>query len=105
MNLTVETSGTHERPVEDIGTVGRCKDNDTGIGGETIHFGEQLVQGVFPFIVCPGKSISPTGTTYRIDLVNKYDTGSLFFCLTEKITHPRSEEHTSELQSRQYLVC
>src|SRR3712207_7015464 len=26
-------------------------------------------------------------------------------CATAHLTSPRSEEHTSELQSRQYLVC
>src|SRR3712207_9037207 len=29
----------------------------------------------------------------------------LFGDESEALTHPRSEEHTSELQSRQYLVC
>src|SRR3712207_8789462 len=27
------------------------------------------------------------------------------FALLGRVDHPRSEEHTSELQSRQYLVC
>src|SRR3712207_7033470 len=27
------------------------------------------------------------------------------FCLKKEAEHDRSEEHTSELQSRQYLVC
>src|SRR3712207_7777459 len=32
------------------------------------------------------------------------DNASLLFWL-KAVCHPRSEEHTSELQSRQYLVC
>src|SRR3712207_7671007 len=40
----------------------------------------------------------------RVDLVEEDDAGGRRTRLLEDVPH-RSEEHTSELQSRQYLVC
>ena len=51
VNLTVETSGTEQRLVEDVRTVGCREYDDTGIGVESVHLGKQLVQSVLAFVI------------------------------------------------------
>ena len=50
-NLAVETSGTHQGRIQDIGTVGGGDHNDALVGAEAVHFHQQLVQGLFSFVV------------------------------------------------------
>ena len=43
INLTVETSGAQQSFVEDVGTVGGGHNDNTCVGTETVHLGQQLV--------------------------------------------------------------
>src|SRR5258707_1797008 len=59
----------------------------------------------------PRSTLFPYTTLFRslwneetLDLLGRAHCISIE-CGVESITHSRSEEHTSELQSRQYLVC
>src|SRR3712207_8734556 len=45
------------------------------------------------------------GSSWNIQTLMANHLGNSFFRLWAKATLLRSEEHTSELQSRQYLVC
>ena len=49
--LTVESSRTHKRLVENIGAVGCGEDYHTAVGAETIHLGKKLVQSIFSFVI------------------------------------------------------
>jgi hypothetical protein len=49
----VKTTGAQQRRVKNIGAVGGGNDNDIGIGIETVHFNQHLVEGLFTFIVEP----------------------------------------------------
>ena len=51
MDLTVEPSGSHQGLVEDVSTVRRCEDDDSAVGVESVHLGEELVEGVLPLVV------------------------------------------------------
>ena len=51
MNLSVETSGPHQRLVQNVSPVGGGKNDDTRIGVEAIHLRKQLVESVFPFVI------------------------------------------------------
>src|SRR5258707_4376430 len=60
----------------------------------------------------PRSTLFPYTTLFRSDLIAEPDTGPSevrpvhpFGDRRVRVTRPRSEEHTSELQSRQYLVC
>src|SRR3712207_5622639 len=46
-----------------------------------------------------------THNDYCADICSKAPERLLGFCTLNPYPPPRSEEHTSELQSRQYLVC
>src|SRR5690606_39840410 len=85
VHLAVETTGTHERRVEHVGTVRRGDHDDVGVVVKAVHLDEDLVQRLLALVV-PAAQASAAHPAYRVDLV-------------------RSEEHTSELQSRENLVC
>src|SRR3712207_9020867 len=51
-----------------------------------------------------GKTIKKIGTEARRDVERLLGT-KIYLDLKVKVSPGRSEEHTSELQSRQYLVC
>ncbi len=42
-NLTVETTGTQQRGVQNVLAVGSCHHNNALVGGEPIHLNQQLV--------------------------------------------------------------
>ena len=102
MNLAVETSCTKQRLIQDIGAVSSCQDNNTAVGTETVHFSKQLVQRVLAFVIAVHIYIFATGAADGIDLVDKYDTRSFLFCLTEQVTYAGStyaDEHFYEVRT------
>ncbi len=82
----VKTARTEKGRVQDIRTVGGGQGNDTFIGTETIHLHEELVQGLFPFIMSPTQSASAL-TAYGIDFIDEYDTGGILLGLGEKVAY------------------
>src|SRR3712207_7725269 len=62
---------------EHLGAIGGCHDDDCLARVEAVHLGEQLVERLL----------------------------ALFVTANRALHAGRSEEHTSELQSPQYLVC
>src|SRR5690606_6893136 len=76
-NLPVEPSGTEQSRVQHVRPVGSRHDDNARVGTETVHFYQQLVQCILTLVITPHHAVFA----------------------------PRSEEHTSELQSRENLVC
>ena len=89
MDLSVETTSTHKCRVEDFGAVGCCKDNDTAVCVESVHFGKKLVKSVFSLIVTTEAVRLSTGATYGINFIDEDNARSLALCLTEKVTYTR----------------
>ncbi len=87
VDLTVEATGTEQRLVEDVGTVGGCQDDDTRIGAEAVHLGEQLVERRFAFVVGGCTAPRGTGSTDGVDLVDEDDAGGLLLGLAEEVAH------------------
>ena len=80
----VKTAGTEQCLVQDLGPVGGADDQDTLGGIETIHFRQELVEGLFPLFVAaaePAVSAAADG----VDLVNENDTGGVLGRLLEQI--------------------
>src|SRR5699024_3031051 len=84
---SVKTSRTEKRRVEGIRAVGRRQDHNALGTVETVHLGEKLVQSLLSLVVASGKARSVTLLTDRIDLVDKYDTGSFLIGLLEEVTY------------------
>ena len=86
-HLTVKTTRTQQGRVKHIRTVRRGYEDNPFIGFEPVHFHQHLVQGLLAFVIAAAKT-RPAMATYRINLVNKDDTRSIFLALFEHIAHP-----------------
>ena len=79
----VETAGSRQGRVEDIGSVGGGHDDDAGIVFESVHFDEELVQGLLSFVVSAAKTRSSL-TSDGIDFIDEDETrGVGLRCLEE----------------------
>src|SRR5699024_12721580 len=87
-NLSIETSRTEKGRVQNVRTV-RCSNNDdTFFGPKTIHLNEQLVEGLFTFIMTSTQSSTPL-TSHGINIIDEYDTWSDFLGILYYITDDR----------------
>ena len=101
-HLAVKATRTEERRVEDVGTVRRRDDDDTGIAFETIHFGKKLVQGLFALVVTAADA-GTTGATDGVDFVDEDDARGVFLRLLEEIAdagRTDTDEHFNEFRTR-----
>src|SRR3712207_7592769 len=72
--------------------------------GEPVHLREDLVQRLLA-LVRAAEGARAARAADGVELVDEDDRGGGLLRLVEEVADARSEEHTSELQSRQYLVC
>ena len=102
MYLTVESTGTKQRLVQNIRPVRGRKDDNATVRTEAIHLRQQLVQGILPFIVAIDIHVPSTGSPDSINLVDEDDTRRLFFRLTEKVADTGStdsDKHFHEVRT------
>ena len=101
-NLSVKTARAQQRRVENIRTVGRSHDDHTLTITKTIHFHQQLVQGLLTLIM----AAAHTGTTLATDGVNLVDEDNaraVFLGLIKQVTDTRgtdTDEHFDEVRTR-----
>ena len=88
-HLAVEAAGAEQGGIEHFGLVGgRQHDHRLVLGGEAIHFGEQLVEGLLPFIVAANHAHrAGTALADGIEFVNENDTGGFLLGFFEQIAH------------------
>ena len=100
-NLTIDATWAQKSRIQYIGTVGRSNENDSLVGFEPVHFDQQLIQGLFSFVVAS----SQTGTAMPsngVEFINKDDAGSIFLPLLKKVsdpTRPHADEHLNKIRS------
>ena len=102
MDLTVETTCSHEGLVEDISTVSCSKDDYTRIRAESIHLCKELIQSIFTLVVRRESSVLASGTSHCVDLVNEDDARRLLLCLTEEVTYTgrsHTDKHLHEIRT------
>ena len=103
LNLTVETTSTHQRLIQNVGAV-CCRQHDYArIGLEAIHLGEHLVECVLTLVVAREARVLATRTTDGVNLVDENDTRSLLLCLLEEVSHSRcthSDKHLYKVRAR-----
>ena len=94
----VKTSRTQKRRIQDLRTV-RCRqDQETFIRIKSVHLRKELVKCLFSLVISAEGRI--TGLSYRIDLIDKYDTWGLLLCLLEKIADTGSTHAHIHLYKR-----
>ena len=50
-DLTIETTWAHQCSIKNVRTVRGSNNDDAGVALKTIHLRQELVQGLFPFVV------------------------------------------------------
>ena len=85
MDLAVKTTGAQQCGVQNIRTVGGCQNNNTLRTGETVHFYQQLVQGLFLFVMAAAEAAAALAA-HSIDLIDEDNGRSDFLGLLEQIT-------------------
>ena len=90
LNLAIKTTCTHQRLIQNIGTICCSQDNHTCIGLETVHLGKQLIESILSLVITRESCILATRTAYRINLIDKDDAWSLLLCLVKQISNTRS---------------
>ena len=85
--LSVEASGAHERLVEYVGAVRRREHDDTCIGLEAVHLGEQLVECILTLVVARESGILAAGAAYGVDFVDEDYAGGFLLGLLEEVAH------------------
>ena len=103
MYLTVETSRSQERLVQNVGAVSCSKYYDTAIRTKAVHLGQQLVERILSFVVRTHAWVLATGTTHCVNLVNEYYTWRLLLRLLEQIPHTAcayADEHLHKVGTR-----
>ena len=102
VDVAVEPARPQQRRVEHVGTVGRRDDDDVGVGVETVHLDEELVQRLLALVVAaaePGAALASD----RVDLVDEDDAGGVLLGLVEEVAHAAgadADEHLDELGAR-----
>ena len=82
INPSVEAARTQQCGVEHIGTVCGRQQDDARVLLKTIHLRQELVEGLFAFIVAAADASTPLATNC-INLIDENDAGGLFFGLAE----------------------
>lgn len=85
-NLSVKSTRSQEGRIEDISAVGSSEDNDSFICLEAVHFDEELVEGVFSFVV-GAESLVGSASTHCVDFVDPDDAGCFLSRLFEECSH------------------
>ncbi len=88
-DLTVKSSRPQQGGIQNIRTIGGSQNNDAAVFCKSVHFNQQLVKRLFPFIVAAAQAGS-SFSAYGIDLIDKYDARSVFLRLLKEISHPGS---------------
>ena len=100
-DLAVETAGPQQCGIQHVGTVGRSDQDDAFIGFEAVHFDQQLVEGLFAFVVATAETGAAV-TADRIDFIDKDDAGGVFLALFEHVADAagaNADEHFNEIRT------
>ncbi len=98
-DLTVKTAWTQQRRIQHVGTVGRRNHDHAFATLETVHFDQQLVQGLLA-LVMPAAETGTAMTAHRIDFVDEDDAWRVLLGLLEHVAHAagtHADEHFDEV--------
>ena len=92
----VKAAGTKQGRVKYIRPVSRRQNNHAGIGVETIHLHQNLVEGLLPLIMAAAQP-GATVTANSINLINEDNAGGIAFRLVKEVTHSGSTDTDKHL--------
>mmetsp|Transcript_73448 Transcript_73448/g.146097 ORF Transcript_73448/g.146097 Transcript_73448/m.146097 type:complete len:217 (-) Transcript_73448:762-1412(-) len=104
-HTAIETARPEQGIIQDVGTVGRRKDDDARVALEAVHLSQDLVERLLALVVTASTAARASSTlaTDGVDLVNEDDARRVLFSLTEEVAHAcgaDANEHLDELGAR-----
>ena len=100
--LSVESSGTEYGRIEDIHTVGGCKNYYAFIYFKTIHLHKELVKSLLTLVVTAAHS-GASLSAHSIYLIDKYKTGCILLGIRKEVSDSGcadADEHLNEIGTR-----
>ena len=100
-HAAVKATGAQQGRVEDIRAVGGSHDDDVGIGIETVHLNQHLVQGLLALVVAAAQTGAALAAD-RIDFIDEDDAGRMALGLVEQVAHAAgadAHEHFNEFRT------
>ena len=98
-DLAIETAGTQQRGIENIGPVRRGDDDDAFLRIEAVHLDEQRIERLLALIVTAADAVAAMATD-RVDFVDENNAGRGFLSLLEHVAHAGgadADEHLDEI--------
>ena len=98
-DLSVKASGAQDGRIQDIHPVRGRQHDDALVHAEAVHLHQQLVQGLFPFVMAAPHA-RPAAPGHGIDLVDEHDAGRILFRVLKQVAHAGSShahEHLHEI--------
>ena len=98
-DLAVEASRPQQGMVQDIGAVGGGDDDDSLVGLEAVHFHQECVEGLFPFVVAAAHAVE-AGAPHRVDFIDEDEAGGVLLGVGEHAAHAggaHAHEHFHEI--------
>jgi hypothetical protein len=83
-NPPIEPARSQQRWIEHVRTVGRRDEDHTLVRLESVHFDEELIEGLLPFIV-PATEPGPSVPADGVDLIDEHDAGCVLLALLEQV--------------------
>ena len=93
--------GLQQSRVQHVGAVGGRQQNDALVGLEAVHLHQQLVEGLFAFVVTAAEAGAAVASD-RVDLIDEDDAGGVFLALVEEIADAAgadADEHLHEVRT------
>jgi len=86
-HLAVKAARPQQGWIQHVRTVGSSDDDDARMAFETVHFHQQLIQGLFPFVVAAAQARTPLPPN-RINFINEEDAGRMLLGVFEHVPDP-----------------
>ena len=102
VDTSVKTAGTKQRGIENVLTVGRRHNDNAFVGFKAVHLDENLVQGLFSFVVTAADTCA-SASTYGVDFVDEDDARAVLFRKLEQVTNTlctQADVHFYEVGTR-----
>src|SRR6266852_8980025 len=100
-NPPIEPPRSQQRRIEHVWTVGRRDEDHALVRLESVHFDEELIERLLPFIV-PAPEPGPSVPADGVDLIDEHDAGGVLLALLEQIADaggPDADEHLNEIRA------
>ena len=101
-DLTVKTTGSEQRGVENVGAVG-CRDDDNAlVRAKAVHLYQQLVERLLALVVTAAQA-GTSVTADRVDLIDKDDGRGSLACVLKQVAHTGctdTDVHFHEIRAR-----